>query len=694
LTWFFKSDLLFYQIFFIKMNKQRGISQIAVMVVMLVLAIALPITTNLIKQSQENRSKASGTWSYYAPNAVGSVVCKTTDVSYASQSECEAALSSCKNNIKAQHEGWACYGNQGTCYPNSSCTVASTKTSCSSLGGSCMNVATCNQEGGSPTTGTDCSATCCKMPAATSSCSSSNCSLCEYAACTATSGCSWYGATNGTGYCQTKTATSGTDSSNGSGTSTGSCTGTYHCVYSGTNNCAGYCIDECGNKDTSSAYDNCGSATTGTSYWYYTTADVTLTTGAVIAKGTCQQTSSTYVSADVCKTSLDTNLSGKTSGVCYASQSACNSANSGKTYWYYSATDKACVETSNKYTDDITGACQTNLTSRKGITTGQYCYTTKGICEDNYKSDPMAVKAIGATEASVAGAPTITSASAVASGTSIKISAVGVSIDHASITANDKSTFVGNMTCSGTTSCTYTVSGLTNGTTYTYWVKACSINNGDTCPAANTAWKSVSATAGSIASVVNIKLAFAGVKLNNGQCATNWPVTLKMVDNTGKSVVDQVFSGVPTQTASVNSKGEIIYDFNVTVNNVPGTGGSDLAFLLTGPKHISLKYGKNNQSAWYSNLAGTLGLTSGSTNSYDFSGYSLLAGDVTGNTAGTPDGKIDGRDFSYIKEKANVLASGAAGTNVVGDLDGNCQVNSGDVRLIKQSLTEINGQTY
>ena len=673
------------------MNKQRGISQIAVMVVMLILAIALPITTNLIKQSQENRSKASGTWSYYAPNAVGSVVCKTTDVSYASQSECEAALSSCKNNIKAQHEGWACYGNQGTCYPNSSCTVASTKTSCSSLGGSCMNVATCNQEGGSPMAGTDCSATCCKMPAATSSCSSSNCSLCEYAACTATSGCSWYGATNGTGYCQTKTASNGGTA--GSGTSTGSCTGTYHCVYSGTNNCAGYCIDECGNKDTSSAYDNCGSATTGTSYWYYTTADVSLTTGAVIAKGTCQQTSSTYASQSDCQTSLNTNLSGKTNGTCYASQSACTSANTatGSSYWYLTTADitlttgavipkGTCQQTSSTYATKAT--CESNLNNSSnntyGKTTGT-CYASQSACD---------------SANTVVGAPTITSASAVASGTTIKISAVGVSIDHASITASDKSTFVGNMTCSGTTSCTYTVSGLTNGTTYTYWVKACSVNKGDTCPAANTAWKSVSATAGSIASIVNVKLAFAGVKLNNGQCATNWPVTLKMVDNTGKSVVDQVFSGVPTQTASVNSKGEIIYDLNVTVNNVPGTGGSDLAFFLAGPKHISLKYGKNNQSAWYSNLAGTLGLTSGSTNNYDFSSYSLLAGDVTGNTAGTPDGKIDGRDFSYIKEKANVLASGAAGTNVSGDLDGNCQVNSGDVRLIKQSLTEINGQTY
>jgi len=676
------------------MNKQRGISQIAVMIVMLVLAIALPITTNLIKQSQENRSKAAESYSYYQ-NWNG--VCTKTDINYESKASCESALSACNSNTRARNEGWACYENKGTCYTNSSC-VTSAKPSCSSLGGSCMNVATCNEEGGSVITGTDCSAACCKVSTPTTCTgkfgSSSTCVSASYCPDASEQG---HADNCGSGLIccpsdkvSTNTVTPTTAPTTG-GSST--CNGTYHCVYSGANNCAGYCIDECGNKDTSSAYDNCGSATTGTSYWYYTTADVTLTTGAVIAKGTCQQTSSTYASQSDCQTALNTNLSGKTSGVCYASQSACTSANTatGSSYWYLTTADitlttgavipkGTCQQTSNTYASKST--CESNLNNSSnntyGKTTGT-CYASQSACD---------------SANTVVGAPTITSASAVASGTSIKISAVGVSIDHASITASDKSTFVGNMTCSGTTSCTYTVSGLTNGTTYTYWVKACSVNKGDTCPAANTAWKSVTAKAGSIASIVNIKLAFAGVKLNNGQCATNWPVTLKMVDNTGKSVVDQVFNGVPTQTASVNSKGEIIYDFNVTVNNVPGTGGSDLAFFLAGPKHISLKYGKNNQSGWYSNLAGTLGLTGGSTNNYDFSGYSLLAGDVTGNTAGTPDGKIDGRDFSYIKEKANVLASGAAGTNVSGDLDGNCQVNSGDVRLIKQSLTEINGQTY
>ncbi len=41
------------------MNKQKGIASMAVMIVMLVMAVALPVTTKLVQQTQENRSKAA-----------------------------------------------------------------------------------------------------------------------------------------------------------------------------------------------------------------------------------------------------------------------------------------------------------------------------------------------------------------------------------------------------------------------------------------------------------------------------------------------------------------------------------------------------------------------------------------------------------------------------------------------------------
>ncbi len=41
------------------MKQNKGIAQVAVMIVMLVLAVALPLTTSLVKKSQENRSRAA-----------------------------------------------------------------------------------------------------------------------------------------------------------------------------------------------------------------------------------------------------------------------------------------------------------------------------------------------------------------------------------------------------------------------------------------------------------------------------------------------------------------------------------------------------------------------------------------------------------------------------------------------------------
>ncbi len=194
---------------------------------------------------------------------------------------------------------------------------------------------------------------------------------------------------------------------------------------------------------------------------------------------------------------------------------------------------------------------------------------------------------------------------------------------------------------------------------------------------------------------VNIKLAFAGVKSGNGQCAKdNWLAKIKFVNSADNTTVGGILTGYPTQTTAVNSRGEIVYDFSVTVTSIPDTGIAKSAFFLTGPKHIFVKYGENNQSRWYPELAGGLVLNKG-INNYDLSNFPLLAGDVTGEIAGTPDGKIDGRDYSYLKAKAaNLVSAVADGTNLEGDLNGDCQVNAGDIRLMIDSLKEINGQTY
>ncbi|MDD3002249.1 MAG: hypothetical protein PHD49_05345 [Candidatus Shapirobacteria bacterium] len=245
-----------------------------------------------------------------------------------------------------------------------------------------------------------------------------------------------------------------------------------------------------------------------------------------------------------------------------------------------------------------------------------------------------------------------------------------------------------NDACKTTATCTDGAKQCYNSTNYQtcsdgVWGTATSCGTGKYCS------NGQCLSSNAVNTPVIIKMAFAGVKKDNGKCATNWPVTVKVLNNTGVNVLDNTFKATPTQTTSVNSKGEIIYDYNVTVSNVPTTGASNLAFFLTGPKHVSIKFGENNQKAWYSTLAGSLILNKGVTNSYDFSNFSLLAGDMNG------DGKIDSRDYSFIKEKANdLLPAATAGTDVVGDIDGNCQANAGDVRLFKELLKEVNGQIY
>lgn len=201
--------------------------------------------------------------------------------------------------------------------------------------------------------------------------------------------------------------------------------------------------------------------------------------------------------------------------------------------------------------------------------------------------------------------------------------------------------------------------------------------------------------ASSVDAVINVKMAFAGVKPSNDQCVTDiWPISLRINDSQGVNVLGtQTFQGPPTKTTAVNTKGEIVYSFTGTILDIPSNGATDLAFFIKGPKHKQVKYGENNQSSYYNLLVGKLPLVAGQ-NNYDFSNYSLLAGDVTGATSGVPNGVIDENDFSFIKNLSQPITQGASGTSVVGDIDGNCQVNAGDVRLIKESLIRIYDQTY
>ena len=246
--------------------------------------------------------------------------------------------------------------------------------------------------------------------------------------------------------------------------------------------------------------------------------------------------------------------------------------------------------------------------------------------------------------------------------------------------------------CKTTTSCTDGKTQCYNTTNYQtcsggVWGTATSCGTGKYCSDG----QCVSTTG---RADLTMKIAFTGVKLDHSQCAVDWPVKMKVALTPSFADIDTV---VAKKTTDVNSEGDVIYQIDTSISNVSDDGDKGVSIFLTGPKHISIKYGKDKQKAWFNEYNGQLvvqNIRTG-TNTYDFSEYPLIAGDVTGDTAGEPDGKIDGRDFSFLKEKANdLLLAATAGTNVVGDIDGNCQANAGDVRLFKELLKEVNGQTY
>ena len=112
---------------------------------------------------------------------------------------------------------------------------------------------------------------------------------------------------------------------------------------------------------------------------------------------------------------------------------------------------------------------------------------------------------------------------------------------------------------------------------------------------------------------------------------------------------------------------------------------------------MQVKYGVNGQQGFYNKAGGELsGLTidPNTTQGFSFEKYPLLAGDVTGPTAGVQDGMVDGLDFAYIKNAANGRATVSSGGYMLGDINGNCAMESQDLSLMMISLNSKQGQLY
>lgn len=185
--------------------------------------------------------------------------------------------------------------------------------------------------------------------------------------------------------------------------------------------------------------------------------------------------------------------------------------------------------------------------------------------------------------------------------------------------------------------------------------------------------------------VLNFKIAYNGVT-STSRCANNWSVQVTVAGlNESK-----VYTNVPVvRDESVTDR--TVYKGTLALEGFRQT--SNLAVFIKGRLHLQNKYGKNNQEGVYGRAGGEIALTTSAATSmwYDFSKYPLLPGDVTGATVGVPDGVVDGRDFSFVKAEA---AKRSEGENMLGDLNGNCKLESQDVATMMVSLKDKMEELY
>lgn len=189
--------------------------------------------------------------------------------------------------------------------------------------------------------------------------------------------------------------------------------------------------------------------------------------------------------------------------------------------------------------------------------------------------------------------------------------------------------------------------------------------------------------------MLNYKVSFGGVNPTAAQCAVNWPLQFIILGGGESKVYSNVIP--PTQTVIGN---KLVFSGSLVLTGFTKT--NNVAVFIKGPKSLQVKYGVNNQSSPYNKAGGEIVLTKVFETSpqYDFSNYPLTPGDILGVNSEVQDGWINGVDFSYVKSKSLVHETVNTGGYLKGDLDGNCQVNSNDVNLLKISLQEKQGQLY
>jgi hypothetical protein len=193
--------------------------------------------------------------------------------------------------------------------------------------------------------------------------------------------------------------------------------------------------------------------------------------------------------------------------------------------------------------------------------------------------------------------------------------------------------------------------------------------------------------------VLKYKMTFWGITAG-AQCADPAKMPLTVIVRAANGTT-KTFTNIIATKLSGDQGGLGIYQVSLPLGDF--NYKDNLAVFVKDGRHLQVKYGITEQSAFYNKAGGELsGLTNdeASTPVFDFTNYPLLAGDVTGTTSEVQDRVVDGLDFSYVKTQSIARTAADAGGYILADLNGNCKMESQDLSILMLSLSEKQGQLY
>jgi hypothetical protein len=186
---------------------------------------------------------------------------------------------------------------------------------------------------------------------------------------------------------------------------------------------------------------------------------------------------------------------------------------------------------------------------------------------------------------------------------------------------------------------------------------------------------------------ISFKVAFSGITPNaNSECLNDYFIPQNKLELDIGNVPTNKYSEVQTsfeKTDEVDSKGNLIFQVTdyILEKSIFGSVNNFNYIKIKGPWHLKRRMCQDGQGSKLSeNTVCDIDLRASNTKVYDFSEYTLLAGDVF------RDGLINSGDLSQIKTRLNAGGDVTCGMREDLNLDG--VVNSGDLNLAKDALLE------